>query len=202
MSLPSRDSINSSARALGASIWVGATAAVALAATVHFFQAPQEATGKQPNAALSIVLQIAVLLIGALAIIFLARHRAQRLAAFLLMTAALAMTFATLYLEFGNVRYLHLRLQPTGSSLGPKLTENHPPTFESFGHTIRRNDAIYFTIGTLTTAGTGKLTAESHACRNIASAQMVIDLALLGFGIAGVMVTTADHLRRKAASGA
>jgi hypothetical protein len=193
MRLPNRQSINTSARTAGATVWAGITGGIVLVATVHFFQAPQEATGTQPNAALPIVLQYAALLVAALAIIFLAPCPAPRLAAFLLTTVALVMTFAALYLEFGNVQTLHRRLQPTSSPLGPNLTETHPPTFECFGHTIHRSDAIYFTIGTLTTAGTGKLTAESHACRSLATTQMVLDLALLAFGIARV---TAGRGRR------
>jgi hypothetical protein len=48
------------------------------------------------------------------------------------------------------------------------------------------SDAAYFTIGTLTTAGTGSITAESAHCRQLASVQMVLGIGLLGLGLAGL----------------
>jgi len=57
----------------------------------------------------------------------------------------------------------------------------------SYGSTINftvslgRLDAVYFTLGTLTTAGTGNISATSEASRYIQSLQMVLDLALMVF---------------------
>lgn len=51
---------------------------------------------------------------------------------------------------------------------------------------MRPSDAVYFTIGTLSTAGTGSITAESTHCRQLASVQMVLGIGLLGLGVAGL----------------
>lgn len=44
-------------------------------------------------------------------------------------------------------------------------------------------DAIYFTLGTVTTVGTGNIVATSDAVREIQSLQMTLDLALVVFAI-------------------
>jgi hypothetical protein len=43
------------------------------------------------------------------------------------------------------------------------------------------------TVGTLTTAGTGNLSAQSHSARTTAIYQMTIDVLVLIIGIAGLV---------------
>jgi hypothetical protein len=50
-------------------------------------------------------------------------------------------------------------------------------------------DAFYFTVGTLTTAGTGSLTPASESCRLLASLQMVFGIVLIAIGVGGVAST-------------
>jgi hypothetical protein len=57
----------------------------------------------------------------------------------------------------------------------------------AFGHHLSKNEALYFTVGTLTTAGTGNLSAQSHSARTTAIYQMTIDVLVLIIGIAGLV---------------
>ena len=68
--------------------------------------------------------------------------------------------------------------------------------YPGFGKPLSRLDAVYFTVGTLTTAGTGSLSARSAEARCIAISQMALDVGLLGFGVAGL--TNPNRVRRKA----
>jgi hypothetical protein len=58
-------------------------------------------------------------------------------------------------------------------------------------------DAIYFTIGTLTTAGTGSLVPTSESCRALVSIQMVFGFVLIGIGVSGVASAITESARRK-----
>lgn len=60
-------------------------------------------------------------------------------------------------------------------------------TSRNFDHSLTHLDAIYFTLGTLTTAGTGNINATSDVARGIQLAQMTMDLALLVFAITLLM---------------
>jgi hypothetical protein len=48
---------------------------------------------------------------------------------------------------------------------------------------MTRTDTLYFTITVLTTVGFGDITATSQSTRLLVSAQMILDLILLGLGI-------------------
>ena len=54
----------------------------------------------------------------------------------------------------------------------------------NFTEQLTRLDAIYFTIGTLTTAGTGTISAVSQTARTLQGLQMVLDLGLIVFAVA------------------
>jgi Ion channel len=63
-------------------------------------------------------------------------------------------------------------------------------------------DAVYFTVGTLSTAGTGTLSAVSQSARALQTAQMAIDLMLTLFAVSVVVSRFATPLRvRRASSG-
>jgi len=51
---------------------------------------------------------------------------------------------------------------------------------------LRGSTAVYFALGTLTTAGTGQLTAHSTACRDLTAGQLGVGLPLLGLAVAGL----------------
>jgi hypothetical protein len=73
------------------------------------------------------------------------------------------------------------------------LVGNFSYVYWSFGSTanfsvsLTRLDAIYFAIGTLTTAGTGNINATSELMRGIQALQMVLDVGLVVVAL-GVLV--------------
>jgi hypothetical protein len=70
-----------------------------------------------------------------------------------------------------------------------------------FGTPLTRVDAMYFTVGTLSTAGTGNLSAISERARKVQTLQMGLDLFLLVVG-GGVIVAryTSRHQATKSVS--
>ncbi len=63
------------------------------------------------------------------------------------------------------------------------------------GPIITRVDALYFTLGTITTAGTGNISADSQLTRGLVSIQMCVDLIFVTFIIA-IAVTRLSERRR------
>jgi hypothetical protein len=53
----------------------------------------------------------------------------------------------------------------------------------SFGHALTRTDSLYFTVTTFSTVGFGDITAVSEAARLVVTAQMILDLLVLGLCI-------------------
>ena len=49
-------------------------------------------------------------------------------------------------------------------------------------------NAVYFALGTVTTAGSGELTAHSALCRKLTTAQLAFSFPMLGLAVAGVAV--------------
>jgi voltage-gated potassium channel len=50
-------------------------------------------------------------------------------------------------------------------------------------HTLTRTDALYFTVTIFSTVGFGDINATSQATRLLVTAQMILDLLILGLGI-------------------
>jgi Ion channel len=57
-------------------------------------------------------------------------------------------------------------------------------TVKNFGANLSRLDAIYFSLGTLSTAGTGRIVAQSELATGIVTAQMLVDLLLVSVVVA------------------
>lgn len=57
----------------------------------------------------------------------------------------------------------------------------------NFNEHITRFRAVYFAIGTLSTAGTGNIVAVSTAAQATQMAQQVVDLLLLAFGVGALV---------------
>jgi hypothetical protein len=53
-------------------------------------------------------------------------------------------------------------------------------------HSFSHLDALYFTVGTLSTAGTGTIATASQFCRGMVTIQMLVGVGVLGVLIAGV----------------
>jgi voltage-gated potassium channel len=69
----------------------------------------------------------------------------------------------------------------------------------SFGTHLSRLEALYFTITTFATVGYGDITAKSEPARAVVTAQMVLNLVLIGF-IAKALVGTAQRRRDRLSS--
>jgi voltage-gated potassium channel len=57
----------------------------------------------------------------------------------------------------------------------------NPANFSA--HSLTRTDALYFTVTTFSTVGFGDITAASQSARLVVTAQMLLDLLVLGLGI-------------------
>jgi hypothetical protein len=66
----------------------------------------------------------------------------------------------------------------------------------TFSEPLTRTDALYFSVTIFATVGFGDITAKTEAARLVVTAQMFIDLILLGFG-ARVFVSAVQLGRRR-----
>jgi hypothetical protein len=53
----------------------------------------------------------------------------------------------------------------------------------NFTEALTRSDALYFTVTVFTTVGFGDISAKAETTRLIVTAQMLLDLVVVGFGI-------------------
>ena len=80
---------------------------------------------------------------------------------------ALATTVPLFLLLFASVYFAMGRASPANFST----------------HSLTRTDSLYFTVTTFSTVGYGDITAASQAARLLVTAQMILDLLVLGLGI-------------------
>lgn len=65
----------------------------------------------------------------------------------------------------------------------------------NFSEPLTRTDSLYFVITVLSTVGLGDVTADSQAARAVVSAQILLNLVVVGLGVR-VVVGAADERRR------
>jgi len=131
---------------------------------IVFWLAVVHLTQRHHLAAWTIAVDALLLLWGVLglAAMALAGVKLPRLVLGLLSTLSLLLvTFSWFYWEYGDTA--------------------------NFTRPLTHLDALYFTLGTLTTAGTGSFAATSQTAVGIQTAQMAVDLTLTLF-VAGVVV--------------
>ena len=80
---------------------------------------------------------------------------------------ALAVTVPVFLLVFAATYYLLARDDPSSFNVGP----------------LTRSDALYFTVTVFATVGFGDVAATTQVARRVVTAQMVLDLMVLGLGI-------------------
>jgi voltage-gated potassium channel len=61
------------------------------------------------------------------------------------------------------------------------MARTSPASFST--HSLTRTDALYFTVTAFSTVGFGDITAVSQQARLVVTAQMLLDLLVLGLGI-------------------
>jgi ion channel len=76
------------------------------------------------------------------------------------------------------------------------MAQADPANFST--HTLTRTDALYFTITIFATVGFGDITATSQPARLLVSAQMILDLFVLGLGIRVFVGAVQRGLQRQA----
>jgi voltage-gated potassium channel len=118
------------------------------------------------NAPLGVSLVAGLIVLGAVAIyqiraIIRSAHPGVRA------IEALATITPLFLLLFGAIYYLAGHSSPDGFSV----------------HALTRTDALYFTVTVFSTVGFGDITATSQATRLLVTAQMILDLLILGLGI-------------------
>lgn len=69
-------------------------------------------------------------------------------------------------------------------------------TTKNFSESLTHFDSFYFALGTLTTAGSGTITATSETARQIQAAQMGLDLLLIGFAVTVILARYTNLLSR------
>jgi len=126
----------------------------------NFFVQRQRA----PDGAASITVDAVVTIVGITSIIALCRIKGALLTAFFQL-------ISTLLLVVINFSYLYW-------NYGSRA---------NFNIDLSRLDAIYFALGTLSTAGTGNITAISETARGLQSLQMALDLGLVLFAVGLVL---------------
>ena len=80
---------------------------------------------------------------------------------------ALALTVPLFVLLFASAYFVMARASPANFST----------------HQLTRTDALYFTVTTFSTVGFGDITPASQGARLVVTAQMILDLLVLGLGI-------------------
>ena len=80
---------------------------------------------------------------------------------------ALALTVPLFLLLFASAYFVMARASPANFST----------------HQLTRTDALYFTVTIFSTVGFGDITATSQSARLVVTAQMILDLLVLGLGI-------------------
>jgi voltage-gated potassium channel len=111
-----------------------------------------------------------VLTVGVLVLVVVSSWQVRRIVAArypgVRAVEALAVTAPLFLLLFASAYYLMARSVPG-----------------SFSGALTRTDSLYFTVSTFSTVGFGDITAVSEAARLVVTAQMILDLLVLGLGI-------------------
>ena len=73
----------------------------------------------------------------------------------------------------------------------------------SFSQPMTRSNALYFTVTVFATVGFGDITAKTEAARLVVTAQMIVDLIILGLGARVILgaVTRGRHRQPQDTSG-
>jgi Ion channel len=69
-------------------------------------------------------------------------------------------------------------------------------TTKNFSANLTHFDSFYFALGTLTTVGSGTITANSETARQIQAVQMGLDLLLIGFAVTVILARYTNLLSR------
>lgn len=71
----------------------------------------------------------------------------------------------------------------------------------AFGTALTRTDALYFAVTVFATVGFGDITATTQAARLVVTAQMIIDLIIIGLGARVILGAVTRGRQRRAPQG-
>jgi voltage-gated potassium channel len=69
----------------------------------------------------------------------------------------------------------------------------------SFGQPLTHTDSLYFTVAVFSTVGFGDITAKSEAARLLVTAQMILDIAIIGLAIRAIVGAARHEVQRRSA---
>ncbi|TCM43658.1 potassium channel family protein [Kribbella sp. VKM Ac-2568] len=127
---------------------------------VAYFTLPLDELAKVPFGVIvagGVVIVAAVTMLQVRSIIRAAQPAAKAI-------EALAVTVPLFLLLFASTYYM--------------MSQANPGNFNLTG--LTRGDSLYFTVTVFTTVGFGDILATSHSARTIVTAQMILDLVLIG----------------------
>jgi len=153
--------------------------AVAVALVALYYLLPLDRITSVPLAVLLAIGLVVLLAVSALQVrsIIGATYPAVRA------VGALATTVPVFLLLFGATYFLMAKTSPA-----------------SFSDPLTRTDALYFTVTIFSTVGFGDITAVSESARLAVTAQMILDLLILGLGIR-VFIGAVERGRQRAQPG-
>lgn len=70
-------------------------------------------------------------------------------------------------------------------------------TTNNFSANLTQLDAIYFSVGTLSTAGTGNISAISETARGLQTLQMILDIVLIVFAVSLAVAEISSRMHNK-----
>lgn len=173
-------------RAAALSTWLAVVLVLVIVALGNFYTqgATPQPPIEDPATLTEFIVNGVVIVTGTLLVLHVSLARSIRATFFLL--AVLVVLFLSGYQYFKNASSKTFHYGPLASAKPIPGRTPTAVTFDCFGKPIRRSDAIYIALGVLTTAGTGSLNPRTRECRKIVSTQMVLDLGLIGFGVAAL----------------
>jgi voltage-gated potassium channel len=137
--------------------------AAAIALVALYFLLPLDHLASVPLAVILVVGLLVLLAVSGWQLRLVGRARYPAIRA----GEALATTVPLFLLLFASVYFVMGRASPSNFST----------------HSLTRTDSLYFTVTTFSTVGYGDITATSQAARLLVTAQMILDLLVLGLGI-------------------
>jgi hypothetical protein len=156
-------------------IWVGLTV-IALVGIVSWWDFFSNTIQPNIDARFAVLVEVGCYVAALLAIVFSSTGARIKVLYFV--------TVAVTFIGFFSEIYLNASRRDPGGCFN--LHASSPAVHTGKPGRMSTSDAVYFTVGTLSTAGTGSITAESAHCRELVSVQMVLGIGLLGLGLAGL----------------
>ena len=81
------------------------------------------------------------------------------------------------------------------------MSNTNVHSFNGFNHPLDHTEALYFTISVFSTVGFGDITAKTDTARLVVSAQMLLDLAIIGVVVRMILTAARSRIAPEADGG-